>query len=93
MTRYEAYEKTIERYANSNMYSVYDAYQQPSEQKVRAERMIHIEMDQYNGYDYRILSYNTFRFTCAYKYEDMNTGEIRLRIHTSDHVYDLGYKE
>ena len=74
MTRYEAYERTIERYANSNMYSVFDAYAQPSEQKIRAEKMIRVEMDMYNGYDYRILSYNTFRFTCAYKYEDMKNG-------------------
>lgn len=60
----------INQYADSSCFSVDEAYGRPSQTKRDIETEIKYHMRQYfNGFDYRILSKNGFRFTCAFKYE------------------------
>lgn len=61
-----------------------------SADKRAAERNILSEMREANGYDYRILSKNTFQFSCGYVYVD-SEGKPRLRCHTASHKYDVPY--
>lgn len=62
-------DEIIAKYDNSTIGTVYDCYTNPSTKKCVAERAIMHEMLENNGYDYRILSYNTNMFTCAYRYK------------------------
>ena len=58
-----------ERWLASNNLNLYDCYKKPSESKLDAEwRIIHA-CRQMHGKRFRILSYNTFTFTCAYAVE------------------------
>lgn len=66
-------DEIITRYNNSRIGSVYECYTKPSTRKCVAERAIMHEMAENNGYDYRILSYNSQMFTCAYRYKLGNT--------------------
>lgn len=56
----------IQAYLESTDRSVYDVYERPSYEKVNAERKIKWEMLEEGGKDYRVISHNTFMFTCGY---------------------------
>jgi hypothetical protein len=54
-------------YENSYIYSVRDFYKTCSSEKISAENRIKSAMLENGGNDYRILSGNSFNFTCGYK--------------------------
>lgn len=61
--------RIYERWLASNNLNLYDCYKKPSESKLDAEwRIIHA-CRQMHGKRFRILSYNTHTFTCAYAVE------------------------
>lgn len=75
----------INEYNNSYCYSVMDFYKTCSSEKVIAENRIKNTMIKNDGYGYRILSGNSFNFTCGYKIKNtliietvVNTFEIEL---------------
>lgn len=57
----------IREYENSCIYSVREFYKTCSSEKVIAENRIKSTMIENGGYAYRILSGNSFNFTCGYK--------------------------
>lgn len=78
--------QTVTRLYNSRYLSVKACYNKPSTVKQQIELYIQNEMDSKNGFNYRVISYNVFFFTCGYFYEyiDIETGEILVKmvIHT-----------
>lgn len=54
------------RWLESNNLNLYDCYKKPSESKLDAERGIISACRHLGGKRFRILSYNTYSFTCAY---------------------------
>lgn len=73
----------LDKYLRSPYYSVRDAYRRPSDRKIFAEEAISDEMMKNGGRNYRILSFNTNFFTCAY----MNNG--RLVVHTPSNRIEI----
>lgn len=75
----------INEYKNSYIVSVRDFYKTCSWEKIKAEEKIKNTMIEKGGYAYRILSGNSFNFTCGYKIGNTliietvaNTFEIEL---------------
>lgn len=75
----------INEYNNSYCYSVMDFYKTCSSEKVIAENRIKSAMLENSGKNYRILSANSYNFTCGYKINNtliigtsVNTYEIEL---------------
>ena len=58
-----------ERWIKSQNLNLYDCYKQPSAAKLDAEWRIIQSCRKMNGKIFRILSYNTFTFTCAFSIE------------------------
>lgn len=69
-----------ERYLKSSNCNLYDCYKRPSEEKLDAEHVIIRTCLQLNGKRFRILSYNTYSFTCAFTVE--KDGGYYLIYHT-----------
>ena len=57
----------INAYENSRNYSLADCYGRYSCKKAIAENACRLWMRDEAGYDFRILSYNTFGFTCGWR--------------------------
>ena len=57
----------VEAYQKSEYYGLYDCYAKPSIAKLDIQMSIIEEMRWHKGFDFRILSFNTFMFTCAYR--------------------------
>lgn len=75
----------IVKYERSNIYSVKEAYVNPSLAKLQAERAILNEMySKLDAIDYRILSVNCQSFVAAYRL----LPDI-LIVHTSNNVYKI----
>lgn len=72
----------LDRYNTSNKYGLMDCYKSCSHYKTRAEHLIKQEMLDRNGWGYKILSYNTNCFTCAYTYKN-EFDELVLVYHTA----------
>lgn len=75
----------IREYENSCIYSVRDFYKTCSSAKISAENRIKNAMLENGGNGYRILSGNSFNFTCGYKINNIlvietvvNTYEIAI---------------
>ena len=84
----------IEAHSNSCYYGIDQCYKDASGAKHCAERNIWEKSFGLNGVGYRILSYNTSRFTAGWKLFilDENTGEILkgyLIIETAVHRYSI----
>lgn len=77
----------VERYNSAEHASVWSCYGKPSWNKVGAEREILDEMNANDGWGYRVTSYNTFHFSCAYKY--MKDGMETLVYHTSANRWEI----
>ena len=60
----------IKEYWTSTRYSLYDCYNDYSYAKDRAYDYCITKMQEMNGYDGRILTYNTFVFTYAFMTDD-----------------------
>lgn len=73
------------RLINGGYEWLFKVYKNHSMQKEYAERNIISEMHENGGYEYCILSANTFTFTCAYR-----CGEW-LVYHTRDYVWKIKY--
>lgn len=76
-------------YLNARFTGLDEAYASGcSAKKRQAERQIIAEMGENGGRDYRVTGKTTYTFTCAYVYEDRQSGELRIRSHTPCNVYD-----
>ena len=80
-------------YMQAKAVTLSDVYGSYSNLKARAEESILREMDNLNGFDPKITSNNSFHFSMAFIYPCPNTGELRLRYHTSANVYDFSITE
>lgn len=87
----KARDRFVNAYAMSCITSLFDAYSRPSQAKVNAENDCMNKMYAEYGYDFRIISYNTFAFTCAWLMEDIETGVIMLRVETPENSYIMEY--
>lgn len=72
----------ITRYYKSTDYSLYNCYKTFSSAKAHSYENILDEMFKLNGYDLRILSYNSNFYTCAYRRKD-ESGKEYLIYHTA----------
>lgn len=79
--------KLITQYNNSKYYSLSYCYNRCSRSKEVSEMYIEDEQSQYNGYDYRILSYNRNMFTAGFRYNTLEG--IILRVYTHLHIYEI----
>lgn len=61
-----------------------------SQEKRAAEKRIYQEMQALGGHSFRIVSANTFNFSCAYVYYN-EEGEARLRFYTAANFWDVPY--
>nr|DAT75970.1 MAG TPA: hypothetical protein [Caudoviricetes sp.] len=57
----------VQMYKVSNYHSVSEAYKVPSEAKVRADRWCVDMMTREGGRGYRVISFNTFNFSVAWR--------------------------
>lgn len=74
--------------ANENIDSILKAYKtKPSTEKLEAENDIKKEMTENNGYGYKVLSHNTFNYSCGYLIDFVNTQ--LLVVHTKSNVYKV----
>ena len=73
-----------ERWLKSNNLNLYDCYKKPSDTKLDAEFNIIQSCRQMHGKRFRILSYNTYSFTCAYCVE--KDGKTMLIWHSPYHA-------
>lgn len=55
------------KHINSTIFTLYEAYEKPSQAKIIAYENIIQKMIYDGGYDFMMLSCNTYFFTCAYK--------------------------
>lgn len=78
-------------YENARYDSVFRAYGRPSDAKINAESWCIHKMKNMNGWDYRILSYNTFNFTCGWLVENPETGVLQLCVETARNSYRFDY--
>lgn len=68
------------QYLKSNNCNLYDCYKRPSDEKLDAEFAIIHSCRQLHGKRFRILSYNSYTFTCAFTVE--KDGEYYLIWHS-----------
>lgn len=61
--------RIFEQWCKSSNTNLYDCYKRPSDEKLNAEFSIIRQCRAMNGKRFRILSYNTFTFTCAFAAE------------------------
>lgn len=73
----------INSYNNATGTTLSDIYSSYSAAKARAERDCRDRMANLNGYDFRMMSGNTYAFTCGYRTDDT------LYIETSSNTYEI----
>lgn len=76
-------------FATAPQKSIYEVYGRLSTAKIRAWESIREECYVNGGSALRVVSHNTFMFTCAYVYPDPETGALRLMYHTPSSRYDI----
>lgn len=59
-------ERYINAYNRSKIFDIYGAYDKPSTEKTRADYFCREQMQKEGGHGYKIISYNTFRFSVAW---------------------------
>lgn len=64
-----------------------DVYGRWSRAKADAMRSCRRLCEEMNGYNFRIISHNTFGFSVAWNYDNSETGEVMTRIETSSNTY------
>lgn len=72
--------KWIERYTKSTKRWLTECYNRPSKTKEIADMFVRESCENNGGYDFRIISYNTFTFTVGYRM--IKGGHEYLVIHT-----------
>lgn len=71
----------MDAYNRSNIYDIYDAYERPSVEKVRADSDCRKLCNREGGFGYMIISYNTFAFSVAWRTPE------GLRVETAQNSY------
>lgn len=79
----------IAEYNHAICTSIEQCYIKPSYRKQRAEAHCFECCKLVNGYGFKILSHNTWTFTCAYKYVNNRTGYEHMIVHTGYNIYDF----
>lgn len=82
-------ESFIHEYNHSIYTTIEQCYSSPSVAKLRAQDHCLDCCYVIKGYDFRIISYNTWTFSCGYKYNNIRTGYIHMVVHTGYNVYDF----
>lgn len=77
----------IERHKNSQIYSLFNAYKNPSELKQRAYFNAYHKMISYNGNNLKIMSFNKFQFTCGFLFNC--NGQRYLKVFTKSRTFDI----
>lgn len=78
-----------QEYENASITSVQDAYKTGcSNLKIQAENNIKKRMLDENGHGYKVLSHNTFGFTCGYLMDVSNITKL-LTVDTRDNTYRI----
>ena len=83
----------IAAYNRAPALSVYGAYKHPSDAKVSAERAALREMTKRNGWGYKIINHTCQHFTAGYLFTDLDTGVIKLRVHTAQNAYETDWHD
>ena len=78
-------------YDHSLYSSVNYAYDRPSDAKISAEKWCREKMHKMMGFGFRIMSFNTFNFTCGWLVENPETGVLELCVETSRNSYRFEY--
>lgn len=76
-----------QRYNHSADTQLEDVYGRYSDKKARAYAYCRNLMSKYDGYDFRIISYNTYMFTCGFKFRDPATDELTFAYITPTYNY------
>ena len=76
----------LQSYERSRFTSINQCYKSPSTAKIDAEFNCYNKMNQQCGFGFRIMSYNTFSFTCGWLTED-ETGLQTLHVETANNSY------
>lgn len=71
----------VRRYYRQPNDSIHDVYTKPSHNKIYAYERIYHEMMECGGYGLKIMSFNTFMFTCAYLMQSKD-GSLYIIYHT-----------
>lgn len=83
--------ENINRYEKSNMLNITDAYTKPSTAKTNIFFNILRDMANNAGWGLKIISYNTFMFTCGYLFTDKETGVIKFKYFTPSYTTIVDY--
>ena len=75
------------RYILSDDTQLIDGYGRYSDKKTRAYAYCRNLMLKYDGYDFRIISYNTFMFTCGFMFRNPATDELMFAYITPTYNY------
>ena len=59
-------ERYINAYNRSSIFTLREAYANPSTEKTRADYSCRMKMQEEGGHGYKIISYNTFQFSVAW---------------------------
>ena len=83
-------QEILTSYNKSRNYSLNDVYKSYSVYKGRAQAVILAEMENCNGWGFKILGANSCAFSCAYLKQDENDGTIKIVYHTAQNkkVFD-----
>ena len=81
----------IYSYDNSSMTNLTDAYKKPSKAKYSVWLDCAYDMLKNFGWGLKVISYNTFMFTCGYLYTDKETGVVKFKFFTPNHTTVVDY--
>lgn len=81
----------INRFNNSEFFTLSDCYKSYSENKYRAFQACVDRFYKMDGYGFRIISFNSQTFTCGWLYDDKETGVIMLNVETYRNTYTIEY--
>lgn len=77
-----------ERWVESFVYDIFDAYERPSRVKINAWRQIVDDAEQFGGSCPVVCGKNTMVFSAAFSYYDINETLI-VRYYTRDNIYEI----
>ena len=77
------------QYFTARWSSVKEAYTRPSTRKVAIEQSIMADMVNEDGYNYKVMSRNVYKFSCGYMTGAGLTRKVHLIYPSHDEVYDV----
>lgn len=78
-------------YEKSTMFNITDAYKKPSKAKYSVWLDCAYDMIKNSGWGLKVISYNTFMFTCAYLFVEPETGVVKFKYFTPNHTTIVDY--